>query len=88
VIRVFKNWFHRPLVRFGTIDNSRIVTTPIRNSLFISFISETGCYRARHVDRHESQMRRRKLAKGLLLIAIGALSAWFIIESAKALTMF
>ena len=88
VIRVFKNWFHRPMVRFGAIDNTRIATTPIRNSLFISFIAETGCYRARQVDRHEAQMRRRKFAKGLLLIAIGALSAWVIIESAKALTMF
>ena len=88
VIRVFKNWFHRPVVRFGAIDNSRIATTPIRNSLFVSFITETGCYRARHVDRHESQMRRRKLAKGVLLIAIGALSTWVIIESAKALTIF
>jgi hypothetical protein len=88
VIRVFKNLFHRPVVRFGAIDNSRIATTPIRNSLFVSFITETGCYRARHVDRHESHMRRRKLAKGVMLIGIGALIAWFIIESAKAMTMF
>jgi hypothetical protein len=88
VVRVFKNWFHRPIVRFGTVDNSRIATTPVRNSLFVSFITETGCYRARSIDRHETQMRRRKFARGLLLIAIGALSAWIIIESAKALTMF
>lgn len=88
MVRVFKNLFHRPTIRFGSVDNSRIATTPIRNSLFISFITETGCYRSRHVDRHEAHMRRRKLAKGLLLIAIGAASAWIIIESAKALTMF
>lgn len=88
MVRVFKNWFHRPAVRFGAVDNSRIATTPIRNSLFISFITETGCYRARHIDRHEAHMRRRKLAKGALLVVIGAFSAWVIIESAKALTMF
>jgi len=88
VVRVFKNWLHRPAIRFGSVDNTRIATTPIRNSLFISFITETGCYRARHVDRHEAQMRRRKLARAALLIAIGAGSAWIIIESAKALTMF
>ena len=76
------------MVRFGAVDNSRIATTPIRNSLFISFISETGCYRARHVDRHEAHMRRRKFAKGMVLIGIGALSTWIIIESAKALTIF
>jgi hypothetical protein len=88
MVRVFKNWFHRPLIRFGAVDNSQIATTPIRNSLFISFISETGCYRARHVDRYEAQARRRKLAKVVLLLGLFALSAWVIIESAKALTMF
>ncbi|HTQ30721.1 MAG TPA: hypothetical protein VMI53_05875 [Opitutaceae bacterium] len=88
MVRVFKNLFHRPAVRFGTVDNSRIATTPIRNSLFISFITETGCYRSRHLDRHEAQMRRRKLVRGALLVALGAASAWVIIESARALTMF
>ena len=88
MVRVFKNLFHRPAVRFGTVDNSRIATTPIRNSLFISFITETGCYRSRHVDRHEAQMRRRRIAKGALLVAIGGACAWIIIESARALTMF
>ena len=88
MLRVFKNWFHRPAVRFGSVDNSRIATTPVRNSLFISFIASQGCQRTRHVDGHESRMRRRKLAKGALYLGLGAMSTWIVIESARALTMF
>jgi hypothetical protein len=90
MLRVFKNWFHRPAIRMGRVDNSRIRTTPIRNAQFVSFISESGTLRStsRYTDRYEMRLRRRKVLKSLFILGLTAGAAWIVIESAKALSIF
>ena len=90
MLRVVKNWFHRPAIRMGRVDNSRIRTTAIRNAQFVSFISESGTLRSssRQTDRYEARLRRRKVLKSFFALVLTAGVAWVIIESAKALSIF
>lgn len=88
LLRALKNLFHRPTIRMGRVDNSRIRTTSIRNAGFVSFISGTGCLRARNTDGHDARLRRRKFAKVFALASAGVGGAWIVIESARALTLF
>lgn len=89
MLRVIKSWFHRPAIRMGRVDNSRIQTTRLRNAQFVSFFAESGslhCFGS--TDRYESRLRRRKRLKMAMLLAFVAGGAWVVIESAHALTMF
>ena len=88
ISRILKNLFRRPPIRMGRVDNSRIRTTTIRNSGFVSFISATGSLRARNTDHHDARLRRRRFFKGLVLAILSAGGAWIVIESARALTLF
>jgi len=90
MLRVVKNWFHRPAIRMGRVDNSLIRTTRIRNAQFVSFISESGTLRSssRYADRYERRLRRRKLLKGVFALGLATGAAWVVIESAKALSLF
>ena len=88
MLRVFTNWFHRPAIRMGRVNNSRIQTTRLRNAQFVSFISETHSFGHRSTDRYEQHLRRRKQLKALLWIALVSGGAWIAIESAHALTLF
>ena len=85
---VLKNWFHRPAIKMGRVDNSRIHTTRLRNAQFVSFITETRSLNSFSTDRFESRLRWRKRVKALLGLTFAAGGAWVIIESARALTMF
>ncbi|MDR0902721.1 MAG: hypothetical protein LBM92_08135 [Opitutaceae bacterium] len=88
ILRILKNLFRRPPIRMGRVDNSRIRTTAIRNSGFVSFISTTGNLRSGNTDRHDARLRRRRFFRGLVLATLSAGGAWIIIESARALTLF
>ena len=88
LLRVLKNWFHRPAIKMGRVDNSRIHTTRLRNAQFVSFVTETGSLRPFNSDRYDARLRWRKRAKALLALSFAAGGAWVIIESARALTMF
>jgi hypothetical protein len=61
--------------------------TRARHAQFVSFLESSG-YRTHNPDRYEQSLRRRRAAKAVLywLSAVGA--SWFVIESAKALTLF
>ncbi len=72
----------------GSVDNSRIHTTPIRNAGFVSFFSESGCLSSRHPDYHDTRLRRQKALRLLVIIAITALCTWVVVESARAISMF
>jgi hypothetical protein len=88
ILRILKNLFRRPPIRMGRVDNSRIRTTTIRNSGFVSFISATGSLRARNTDHSDARLRRRRFFKGLVIATLSAGGAWIVIESARALTLF
>lgn len=74
----------------GSVDNSRIRTTPIRNAGFVSFFNETGCLttRTRNSDIHDQRLRRQKRVRALALIALTALCTWIVVESARAITWY
>lgn len=89
MLRLIKSWFHRPAIRMGRVDNSRIHTTRLRNAQFVSFFSESGGFSTPgHTDRYEARLRRRKRLKMLMALSFAAGGAWVVIESAKALTLF
>ncbi|MDX2185742.1 MAG: hypothetical protein SFV32_02320 [Opitutaceae bacterium] len=83
-----KRLLHRPAIRLGRVDNSRIQTTAVRNAQFVSFLSSNGSF-ARHCpDRHDTRLRRRRTLKTLAVASVCAGLAWVAIESAQALTLF
>jgi len=82
-----RQWFHRPAIRMGSIDNSRIRMTHTKNAQFVSYLTETG-FRRVNGDRYESSLRRRRLLKRLLWVALIGGGAWVVIESARALSMY
>jgi hypothetical protein len=88
LLNVLKNWFHRPAIKMGRVDNSRIHTTRLRNAQFVSFITETRSLRAFNSDRFEARLRWRKRIKALMALSFTAGGAWVVIESARALTLF
>ncbi|MDF9828019.1 hypothetical protein M2447_002127 [Ereboglobus sp. PH5-10] len=88
IFRMLRNLFRRPTIRMGRVDNSRIRRTAIRNSGFVSFISENGCVTRKSTDHHESRMRRLRFAKVVAYLALGAGGTWVIVESVRALTLF
>ena len=72
----------------GSVDNSRLHTTPIRNAGFVSFFSGSGCISARNSDYHDTRLRRQKRRRVLALIGITAFCTWIVVESARAITLF
>jgi hypothetical protein len=87
MLRQIRHWFHKPSVRMGPVDNSRIHTTHVKNAQFVSYLTESG-FRHVNADRYETSLRRRRLLKrGLLWLLFGG-GTWVIIESAKALSTF
>jgi len=71
----------------GSVDNSRISTTRIRNAQFVSFFSENGCVSGVRPDYHDTRLRRRKALRAVVVLGAAALGTWVVIESARALTM-
>jgi hypothetical protein len=87
MLRALRHWFRRPAVRMGSVDNSRIQTTRTKNAQFISYLVESG-FRQVNPDHYEASLRRRRLARGLLVAVLAAGLSWVVIESARALSMF
>lgn len=86
-MRSLRQFLRRPTIRMGSVDNSRISTTRIRNAQFVSFFSENGCVSGVRPDYHDTRLRRRKALRVTALLVVAALGTWVVIESAKALTM-
>ncbi|GAB1488980.1 hypothetical protein MASR2M8_14310 [Opitutaceae bacterium] len=87
-MRTLRHWLHRPPIRMGSVDNSRIRTTAIRNAGFVSFFAEQGCLTARSHDHFDARLRRQRAVRLLALIGITALATWVVIESAQAISVF
>lgn len=87
MLRRLRQLSHRPKIRMGSIDNSRIHVTPTKNAQFVSFLVDSG-FRQVNADRYEVSLRRRRALRGALLVMLGTGGAWVLIESAKALSSF
>lgn len=71
----------------GVRMDRRLRTTGARHAQFVSFLESSG-FRAHDVDRYELGLRRRRVARTSLLLALAGAVAWIVIESAHALTRF
>ena len=88
MLSALKNLLHRPAIRMGRVDNSRIHTTRLRNAQFVSFISESGSLHPCSTDRYDIRLRRQKLVKTMIALTLTAGGAWVVVESARALSRF
>jgi hypothetical protein len=77
---------HLP-IQLGTRSDRRLRTTGLKHGQFASFL-ETGGFRTHHVDHYERSLRRRQLAKRLIIVALLVFGVWVALESAKAITLF
>ena len=84
MLRVLRNFFHRPAIRFGLARDGR---GRLRDPGFVSFIAQ-GNRKLLDTDFHDAVLRGRKLGRrlGVVLLALGG--AWIVLESAKALSVF
>ncbi len=83
VLRVLLNLCHRPTIRFGL---RRSGSSRFRDPRFASFLSQNN--RKLDTDRHDAILMGRKLMKNILRLGLGLGSAWIVLESARALTVF
>lgn len=88
MLRLLRNFFRRPPIQMGRVDNARIRRTPIRNAQFVSFVDASGCFDARRPDRFDRKLRRQKLLKALATLAGAGGLGWVALESARAIAMF
>jgi len=82
--RAFRNLWHRPAVRLGLVRDSR---GRFRDPRFVSFLAQNN---RRTIDTHlqDAVLRGRRLVKQVLVLILVAGGAWFVLESAKAISMF
>ncbi len=88
MLRVLLNFFRRPTIRMGRVDNARIRRNSIRNAQFISFISQSGGIAPLHPDQHDRRLRWQRSVRLAAALAVAAAGAWIVIESAQALEIF
>lgn len=88
MLRALLNFFRRPPVRMGRVDNARIRRTSIRNAQFVSFVDASGCFEARRPDRFDRRLRRQKMIRAMLTLGGAGGLGWVVIESARAISMF
>lgn len=73
----------------GSVDNSCIHTTPIRNAGFVSFFIGSGCLSsARNTDYQDTRLRRQKRLRTLAVVSLTAFCTWIVVESARAFSTF
>ena len=84
MLRLLKNLFHRPAVRFGLARDTR---GRLRDPRFVSFVAQNN-RKLLNTDFHDTVLRGRKLAKRVFLLILALAGAWVVIESARALSVF
>lgn len=77
---------HLPIA-LGMRSDKRLRTARVKHAQFACYLEETG-FRTHNVDRYERSLRRRRIAKGLILWASAFAAAWIVLESARAVVMF
>jgi hypothetical protein len=84
VLRVLLNFCHRPAIRMGVRRDTR---GRFRDPQFASFMLDTN-RKSIDTDRHDAVLKGRQLMKTVLRVGMALGSAWVVLESAKALTVF
>jgi hypothetical protein len=74
-------------IGLGVRSDRRLRTAQLKHTRFASFLEKDG-FRVHRVDYRERSLRRRRMAKRLLVSATVLFTAWVALESAWALTLF
>jgi hypothetical protein len=82
--RALRNLFHRRVIRAGLARDSR---SRFRDPRFVSFLAASN-RKTLNTDFQDTVLRGRKLVKQALVVLVAVGGAWFVVESAKALSMF
>ena len=84
MLRALKNFFHRPVFRFGLARDGR---SRFRNPRFVSFLAQSN-QKTLNTDFQDAVLQGRRLVKFALVALVVAGGAWVAVESAKALAQF
>jgi hypothetical protein len=84
MLALFRNLFHRPVIRFGMARDRR---GKYRDPRFVSFISESN-RKVLNTDFKDAVLQGRKVVRYALVAALVCGGAWVVVESAHALSMF
>ena len=84
MLRALLNLCRRPSIRFGL---PRAPRGRFRDPRFVSFLTDSNRKRL-DTDLHDAVLRGRRVMRNLLLLALATGGAWFVLESAKALSVF
>lgn len=74
-------------INHGMRSDRRLRTTQLKHAQFATFLEMDG-FGSHHVDRYERSMRRRRIAKLILLWGTAFFAAWVALESVRALTIY
>ena len=74
-------------INHGMWSDRRLRTTQLKHAQFATFLEMDG-FGFHHVDRYERSMRRRRIAKLILLWGTAFFAAWVALESVRALTIY
>ena len=74
-------------IALGQRSDRRLRTTRLKHASFACYLEETG-FGHRGADHHERSLRRRRVAKGLLLWVTAFIAAWIALESTRAVSFF
>ena len=69
---------------YGMRSDRRLRTAELKHAQFLSFLAREG-FGSGPVDRHERSLRRRRIAKWMLLWGTAFFVAWVSLESLRAL---
>jgi hypothetical protein len=84
MLALIRNFFHRPVIRFGLARDRR---GKFRDPRFVSFISHSN-RKTLNTDFKDAVLQGRKLVRYALVAAVVCGGAWVVLESAHALSMF
>ena len=87
-MRFLRHLFRRPPVPLGLIDEKRARRSPVRNAGFVSFFNGSDCVSRRNTDSFDARLKRQKLVKTIVVVAVTVMCTWFVIESAQAISSF
>lgn len=82
--RALSIFFHRPAIKPGL---ARDAGGRFRNPRFVSFLAANN-RRTIDTNLQDAMLRGRKVMKQVLVVALAAGAAWFVVESARAFSVF
>ena len=87
MLHLLRQTARRLFLTRGARRDRQLKYTGAKHAQFVSFLEQSG-FRPHNVDRYERSLRRRRLAKAVLVCAAAVAVAWIALESAQALVIF